>query len=234
MSTPKTTILLSELDDANESVMDVLRRFPVATVFISIVAVLATWSPTAASVLLWDREAIARGQLWRSFTGHLVHAGSNHLFWDAAVFLITGGFIEVRRRRAFRIGILMFGGLIGAALLVLAPAMDFYYGLSALCTTTFVWMLGVSYREATAKTDSFLQFASLIALLIIVAKIIFEFATGRTLFVSELAYGVQPLPVAHALGLTFGMMMVALELRRSKKQNARIGGDPGVRFRSKL
>lgn len=56
--------------------------------FFAALAVLAAGvqaaGPSAFALLVYSRPAVAQGELWRLVTGHLVHAGAAHLFWNLA------------------------------------------------------------------------------------------------------------------------------------------------------
>jgi hypothetical protein len=51
---------------------------------LALAAVAATFTAPVAMAL--DREALASGQLWRLWTGHLVHWNLSHLIWDGLTF----------------------------------------------------------------------------------------------------------------------------------------------------
>ena len=53
-------------------------------------AVVASATPLAAEAWEYNREAILHGEWGRLLTGHLTHWNFDHLFWDAATFLLLG------------------------------------------------------------------------------------------------------------------------------------------------
>jgi len=44
----------------------------------------------APEAWVYDRMAIADGELWRLMTGHLVHADGSHALWDIAALALLG------------------------------------------------------------------------------------------------------------------------------------------------
>lgn len=105
----------------------------------ALIVVLAIGGDPVADVLAYGREALARGQVWRTLTGHFVHLGAVH----AALNL--GGLVALlllcpERVRAgeWARRIVVLALAISAALYVAAPAVDRYVGLSGVLHGLFV------------------------------------------------------------------------------------------------
>lgn len=151
--------------------------------------------------LIFTRDGIQAGELWRLFTGHLVHTGADHLVWNLLALLVLGSMFEILERpspcRYF--AILAAGCLaIDAALWWGRPGLLGYCGLSGVLTATFVLAVAAGWR-ATGSPWVLLGGAG------VLAKIGFETATGQTLF-ADTAW--PPVPLAHAAGLLAGLAFV--------------------------
>lgn len=88
--------------------------------------------PAAREALIYDRGAIAAGQLWRVWTGHLVHFGWPHFCADTGLLLIIGWTIGREFPRASWVGLLALPPVISATVFVFDPEMTRYAGLSAV------------------------------------------------------------------------------------------------------
>jgi len=82
--------------------------------------------------LIYDRTALAHGELWRIWTGHWVHFGWPHFVPDTGLFLIVGWLLEERHRLFARVAFFLMPAVISAAIYFLDPAMTRYGGLSAV------------------------------------------------------------------------------------------------------
>jgi rhomboid family GlyGly-CTERM serine protease len=161
----------------------------------------------SASVWLqYDRQAIADGQLWRLVTGHLVHFGLEHLFWDAAVFALLAVLCWRLGPRRCLVSLGAATLAIPAVLFVLQPGLATYRGLSGLDSALYVTAavtLGLRLWRDRRRAWAVAAFASLAAL---GAKVAFELATGQALFVDAASLGFVPVPLAHATGAAAGML----------------------------
>ena len=162
--------------------------------------------PGSARALLYDRAEILSGDLWRVLTGHFVHAGSQHFLWDVAALLTIGMLWErVLGARYWAV----FGAAafcITAGLLVLAPGLALYCGLSGVLSGLFTAgaMASARLEKSAGRPWTALLFQG--AVLACLAKIGFEAMTGSTIFASTAPAGFEPAPLAHALGALGGAM----------------------------
>ena len=65
------------------------------------VALAAAALPGSLELLELNREAVAGGQIWRLFTGHLVHGSLYHLGLDLAAWVLAGLLFEPVLGRRF-------------------------------------------------------------------------------------------------------------------------------------
>ncbi len=98
----------------------------------SALALLIQCNPAWREALIYERDALARGQLWRAWTGHWIHFGWPHFFPDTGLFLIVGWLLEERHKLFARLAVFLMPAVISAAIYWFDPGMIRYGGLSAL------------------------------------------------------------------------------------------------------
>ena len=180
------------------------------TVLIATASVgIALW-PGAGSLFEFNRAALAAGEWWRVVSGQLTHFGLDHLAWDAGVFLVLGAMCERRNRTATLTCLGIATVLIPAAVWLLLPEMATYRGLSGLDTALFallgVMMIWEKWREGSRGGVAVIVFL----LLGMVAKIAWEFVSGGTIFVDSSSGQFVPVPLAHLVGATIGLLVGTL------------------------
>lgn len=116
--------------------MQIPRRFPdwqVPFVIALACIVAAAWGDAARELLRYDRVAIAGGQVWRLFSGHIVHLGYPHLVLNLAglgvVWLLVGR--RLGDRQWFLVAAIC-AAVIDAGFWWLDPDLVWYVGLSGL------------------------------------------------------------------------------------------------------
>ena len=167
--------------------------------FVAIAVTIHLLPPAVATLLQFDRPALAAGQWWRWLTAHFTHFGANHLGWDAAVFLIFGAVCEFRSRgrTAFALGLASLA--ISVVVYIWQPQFAFYRGLSGLdCALFGVFATGLLRRQ-----DPISKIIGTIATIAVIAKCGIELKTGGTVFASGAGYA--PVPLAHLVGFLAGM-----------------------------
>ncbi len=181
------------------------RVFPWATVTIALLAVLALAIPAVTEKLIYDRTLVFRGQVWRCWSGHVVHYGLSHLFWDLAVFLPAGCWLERLWARGTRWFYVVCPLAISGVLLVFEPSLMRYAGLSGLATGTLVLLAG---WQLTGKNHEPVWFW-LGVLALVGAKIVLELFTGAPLIVSGFT-GIRTVPLSHIGGLVCGIVFLVI------------------------
>jgi rhomboid family GlyGly-CTERM serine protease len=106
-----------------------------------------------SEILIYDRDAIAQGQLWRLFTGHLLHSNAYHFVMNVAGLLllwIIHGHFYTPKNTAFLF--LISSLFISIALYYFSPDMQRYVGLSGILHTLFIFgvMLEVRQKDKVA------------------------------------------------------------------------------------
>lgn len=128
--------------------------------------------PAWRAGLLHERAALADGEFWRAWTGHLVHFGWAHLAVDVGLFLILGWQLERRDRRFGWLALALMPPFISAAIHLFDPTMHQYGGLSAVNLGLLLYLAVQGWRRDW--TDWFWP----AVVVIYVAEVIFEIIQG--------------------------------------------------------
>jgi rhomboid family GlyGly-CTERM serine protease len=200
---------------ALERARETVRGVPTITLTVAGAALLVAALPGAGSWLILNREAAAGGEVWRLITCHLVHAGGEHLFWDAAALLVLGSVCEWRGRAATAVTLAASAPAVSAAVLIFLPGVSSYCGLSGLDSALFALLAVSLLKQQSLERNRVGLTAVGGALLIFTAKLAYEVASGNALFVSSSSVGAVPVPLAHAVGALCGAAVGLCAGRRS-------------------
>lgn len=154
-------------------------------------------------LLYFSAADIARGELWRLVTGHLVHADLEHLFWNALGLAILALLIE---RRSARLLWITFGaGVVSVDVLLLSPfsQLDYYCGLSGVLNALLVVALWLEWRTARSLLVVAVAVGS-------VLKVVIEISLGISV-VTDISW--PPYAWSHAAGLLGGLLVVCSQMR---------------------
>jgi len=194
-----------------------LNQLPWITLTVAAAALLWAQYPDAIVWVELDRNAFLQAQLWRVWTGHLVHYDHAHLLWDLAVLLLLGSLLESGLagltpvgRRTFGQVLAASGATISVAVLIFQPHLTRYRGLSGIDSTLFAWLAASLLQQAWTERHRLLIILSGLALFGFMAKCIVETTTGRTIFVDSVNAGFVPVPLAHLVGAGVGLLAAAL------------------------
>ena len=173
--------------------------------------------PGLSDALIFDRDAIARGQWWRIVTGSWVHFSATHLAYDGLAVLIAGWLLQ--RERA-PLGWLAFASALGVGLMVLAglPTLTRYAGLSGVAygLVVYVALLGLAESGVWRRL-------CITTLALLLAKLTFEIGTGRFLLVPT-GNDVQPVPLSHAAGALTALVLWLVRPRSSAGASRHMSG----------
>lgn len=109
-----------------------LRTYPRLFAWVALAALVIQLNPAWRTGLIYERAAIGDGEIWRLWTGHLVHFGWAHCVADAGLLLILGYALGRDHGRFSRIAFVAMPGFISLVLYAFEPTMERYAGLSAL------------------------------------------------------------------------------------------------------
>ena len=123
------------------------KRLPWAFVLVAVVATIfqsnADWRP----ILLYDRAAIADGQWWRVWSGHLVHFGWPHFVADVGLFLILGYVLGSTQAKLGPLVLFLLPVVISASVYFFDPQMLRYGGLSAVDLALLLFIAGQGWQH---------------------------------------------------------------------------------------
>ncbi|MEN8170226.1 MAG: rhombosortase [Pseudomonadota bacterium] len=173
---------------------------PLLLVLVSLV--LALMGDDLAELLRYQRNALLSGELWRLFTGHLVHLGWSHLWLNLAglvlVWVLVGQAFSLRKWW-WLIGFSLLG--ISCGLLWWLPGLAWYVGLSGLLHG----MLLAGSLQLVLRGER----EALLMLIIVLTKVVWELWQGPLPGSSEAAGG-EVVVQAHALGCLSGAIYAGL------------------------
>jgi len=124
-----------------------LRRPPPLVLLVALAALVIQLFPDWRAGLLYDRAAIAGGDFWRIWTGHLVHFGWAHLVVDGGLLLIVGWIAENEHPWFTRLGLGLMPAFISGCMFWLEPGMSRYGGLSAFNLGVLLYIAAQGWRK---------------------------------------------------------------------------------------
>jgi rhomboid family GlyGly-CTERM serine protease len=159
---------------------------------------LAAAGPRVFVALVYQRDAILRGQVWRPLTCHFVHAGPAHLVWNlAGTALVALALGPALRVRGWLLAGLAAAGGSSLGVLLLQPEVRVMAGLSAL-----LHGLLAAGAAAEVRRGERLGWAFLIVLAV---KVAWEQISGPTPL-TRAALGGGIATGAHAFGALAGLL----------------------------
>jgi rhomboid family GlyGly-CTERM serine protease len=167
-----------------------------ATLAISAAACLAFAWPWLADGMIYRRSFLEAGQLWRLWSGHLVHFSGSHLLLDTVIFAGGGVWLEWVAPRVARWFYLLAPAAISVILFTGEPRMEWYAGLSGMDVGVLVLLALWQMQPGTNEPRWFWMGV----LLLVAAKVIIEATAGKSL-VAEFAPGARVVPLAHLGGI---------------------------------
>tara|TARA_R110002167_G_scaffold366280_1_gene594253 strand:+ start:511 stop:1107 length:597 start_codon:yes stop_codon:yes gene_type:complete len=143
-----------------------------------------------------DRQQVLSGEIWRIWTGHLVHTNSSHFALNivAAIIIYFTFFTRIKLGELLLCGF-VFAALISVALLRLYPSLGWYNGLSGLLHAL------VAYFSLRLARDEDKMFWA--GLVIIWVKVLVEAIRAQSGYES-LVGDMTVITEAHLIGAFFG------------------------------
>src|SRR5688572_631772 len=127
-----------------------MKRYPVITVAVVLMAAIVAFAPGVASVLVYDRGRILSGEVWRIVTCNWVHLSGSHLAYDLLAFGVAGALIELRSYRRFGVFCVLAPLVVGFTVFLLEPNLATFGGLSGVATGAIVFLSLHGLRERGA------------------------------------------------------------------------------------
>ena len=178
------------------------RRTSFLTLFLAAFAGIVYAFPAFAERLVYDRERILCGEIWRVLTCPWVHFSLPHLAYDLVAFSIGAYWVENRNRTHF-LGILLLISLVTSlAELTFQSHMVRFGGVSGLATG-YLFYMALHYGQESGM----LRLGGWIAVLVLLGKVFGEMVVGGSLlpYPGETPFVAEPL--AHLVGIAMASMV---------------------------
>ncbi len=171
---------------------------------LALVAVVVWVVPGLSELLGFERGAVGRGEVWRVVSCHWAHWSWDHLFWDAGVLVVVGGWARRVARRGWWVCVLVSAVVVSGAVWVFLPEMSGYRGLSGIDSALFGLVVVVLFWRAWVARRWWVVVGVGAAGLGFLLKTGVEVVTGQAVFVDSAQAGVVAVPLAHAVGVGVG------------------------------
>ena len=186
---------------ALEACAETHRRISFLTLGLVGVAGIVYAFPAVAQWLVYDRDRILGGEIWRALTCPWVHFSLHHLVYDLVAFTIGAYWVENKNRTHFVV--LLFLISIGTSLaeLLFHPQMARFGGVSGLATG-YLFYMALHYGH----TSGVLRWGGWIVVWGLVAKVVGEAIVGGSL----LPYPGETPFIAESLAHLVGIIMASV------------------------
>ena len=151
----------------------------------------------APEAWVYDRVAIAQGEIWRLVTGHWVHSDLTHALLDIGAFALIAAFCESRLQ--WRLPLALLAGTIGvdAWLWWIADSLHYYCGLSGILNCLLAVALVRIWRELRHPLVWLVGLGA-------VAKMLYEIFAGQAMLTHTAWPSVSEV---HAVGFACGLAL---------------------------
>lgn len=130
-----------------KAALAVVRSYPPLFAVVALAALVTQLNPSWRAGLIYDRAAIGEGEIWRLWSGHLVHFGWAHFVADTGLLLILGHALGRAHACFSRLAFAAMPAVISLCLYVFDPAMERYAGLSALDLGMLLYLAGRGWQR---------------------------------------------------------------------------------------
>ncbi|MFT3783506.1 MAG: rhombosortase [Nibricoccus sp.] len=175
------------------------RRVPWITLCTAAPAVFLARFPAAFDPLIYNRKLIWAGQIWRAVTAHWVHFSNTHLFWNLAILVPASAWLERRSAATLLRAVLFAVPAISLALLVLAPSLVQYAGISGVASAVLIALAVHGLR-----TEPRARWLWSAVILLFATKVVYEAVSGQPLSHELSEKHVSSVPLAHIVGALVG------------------------------
>jgi rhomboid family GlyGly-CTERM serine protease len=178
-----------------------MRDYLLYICLLATVVLLAIAEPISSHWLMFDRDAINEGQIWRLFSGHFVHLSMSHLLGNALGIVLLA-YIAGRSLNNL-VGILLLAWcvvVVGIGLYGYADYLDYYVGLSGVLHGLLLVAPFVSPFYSRVIAGCFL--------LVIVSKVVWEQSSWYDDMAMAGMIGGRVEANAHLLGVIAGLIFL--------------------------
>lgn len=174
---------------------------------VALVALCAATSFQAAESFQYDRARVEAGEIWRLFTGQMVHWTARMAALDLGMLLGLGAWLEARGdRRSAALALSLGAGLTALAVQAFSPKLALYRGSSGLASALFV-LAALRIARSAARVPRAL---AILAAGLFLAKAAWELFTRQAIFAGPLPAGVEVVPLVHLFGGLAGAVAAGL------------------------
>lgn len=180
-----------------------VEKLPWAFLTVALAATIVQLNGAWRGGLVYDRNAIALGEWWRIWTGHLIHFGWPHFIADVGLFVILGRLLEWQHPWLSRFAIISLPVVISASVYWFDPAMTRYGGLSAVNIGLLIFLACKGWQK------SWVDWFWPAVLVIYVGEIILEATKGHGHGGGMIQFddpSVRVATIAHIGGSLFGVL----------------------------
>lgn len=167
-----------------------------------VLAALATAHPAFHAWCALDRDALAAGEMWRLWTGHLAHFSASHLLVDAAVFALLAGALFHACEQSLRRVLLIGGVALSTSLLYCDASLGRYGGLSGINA-----LLAGRLARRWFQTGGQQRVLGFVLLTVTVGKFTLDSVGLGVTGVEFGSVAVVPSHLSHWLGLFWGLVL---------------------------
>lgn len=125
-----------------------IARFPWGFLLVALASAISILAPAWRDNLVYDRHAVEAGQLWRLWTGNIVHFGWLHFLADTGLWLIIGWFVERAYPCVTRVSIFLIPLAVTGAVFFFEPGMIRYAGLSGMNVGYLVFLALAGWQKS--------------------------------------------------------------------------------------
>lgn len=179
-------------------------KLPWAFLVITLSALIIQLNTGWRDVLVYDRSAIDDGQLWRIWSGHMVHFGWPHFLADAGLFLLLGRVLKHNHPVASRVALALMPVAIAIGIYMFDSAMPRYAGLSGMNVGLLVFLACKGWQKSW--TDWFWPAVLGIHVLEVVLEIAQKHGVGGAMIPFD-DPSVHVATSAHIAGAVFGIFL---------------------------
>jgi len=192
-----------------------IARLPIFTISVIALCFAASRIDALAELLVYDSEAIRKGEIWRLITSHCVHFGAMHLIYNTLAFGITGWIIESKGYRYFKLVCLSTAFSSSVALMVFKPGMSCFGGLSGVACGAIMYGALLCLREPSPWPT-----VSRLTIMFLLVKIILELHHNGSLLPYGETQSFVPMPLSHLAGGLTALILFLLTSKNIFMQNA--------------
>lgn len=192
-------------------------RLPWLSIGIAAACIVSLVVPPLGAFLIYDRNAVASGELWRLMTAHLVHYTDSHLVANLIVLLPAMVFVEIDSRSDLLRVLIVSAIAIGMTVFVLEPNLSRYAGASgiALALVTYVALRGMAGNRRWRAVCA-------VILMLVGLKLFAETGFGWRWLDWEHESGIVTVTLAHLVGFASGLSIWLLQTVKAASTSLRI------------